>query len=184
MELAKWVTSHPFFAEAAVNRMWGYFFARGIVDPVDDFRSTNPATHPELLRALADDFKQHQYDLKHLIGTIVRSRTYQLSSVPNDTNKDDVINYSHSLPRALDAEVLLDAISALSGVPEVFTRATGTGGRDPAGTRAIISSDTDSYPSRFLDMYGRPDRMMIPQRDWQSESDPGAPHAGRQVLHG
>jgi uncharacterized protein DUF1549/uncharacterized protein DUF1553/Big-like domain-containing protein len=165
MELAKWMTSHSFFAEAAVNRMWGYFFGRGIVDPVDDFRSTNPPTHPELLKALADDFVSHKYDLKHLVRTIARSRTYQLASAPNETNKGDLLNYSHALPRAIDAEVLLDAISTVSGVPEVFFRATGAGGKDPAGTRAICIKDTDSYPSRFLDMHGRPDRMMVPQRD-------------------
>jgi hypothetical protein len=165
MELAKWMTSHPFFAEAAVNRMWGYFFGRGIVDPVDDFRSTNPPTHPELLKALAGDFVSHGYDLKHVVRTITRSRTYQLSARPNETNKGDVLNYSHGSPRAMDAEVLLDAISTVSGVPEVFFRATGAGGKDPVGTRAISIKDTDSYPSRFLDMHGRPDRMMVPQRD-------------------
>lgn len=165
MELAKWMTSHPYFAEAAVNRMWGNFFGRGIVDPVDDFRSTNPPSHPELLNALADDFSKHRYDLKHLIRVITNSRTYQLSSVPNETNADDMVNYSRSWPRAMDAEVLLDAISTLSGVPEDFVRASGAGGKEAPGTRAINIKDTDSYPSRFLDMYGRPDRMMVPQRD-------------------
>ena len=77
------MTSHPYFAEAAVNRIWGYFFARGIVDPVDDFRSTNPPTHPELLAALAADFREHGYDLRRLMKTIVSSRTYQLSHRPN-----------------------------------------------------------------------------------------------------
>ena len=165
MELANWMTRHPYFAEAAVNRMWSYFFGRGIVDPVDDFRSTDPATHPELLEALADDFRQNKHDLKHLMRTIVQSRTYQLSNVPNETNKDDTINYSRSWPRALDAEVLLDAISVVSGVPESFARASGAGGKDPMGARAINIKDTDSYASRFLDMYGRTDRMMVPERD-------------------
>ena len=166
MELANWITRHPYFAEAAVNRMWSYFFgSRGVVDPVDDFRSTDPATHPELLEALADDFRQNKHDLKHLMRTIVQSRTYQLSNVPNETNEDDTINYSRSWPRALDAEVLLDAISAVSGVPESFTRASGAGGKDPMGARAINIKDTDSYASRFLDMYGRTDRMMVPERD-------------------
>ena len=109
-ELARWMTSHPYFAEAAVNRIWGHFFARGIVDPVDDFRSTNPPTHPELLAALAADFRSHGYDLRHLMKTIVSSRTYQLSHRPNATNRDDVTNYSRSLSRGLDAEVLLDAV--------------------------------------------------------------------------
>ncbi len=165
MELADWMTRHPYFAEAAVNRMWSYFFGRGIVDPVDDFKSTDPPTHPELLEALADDFRRNDYDLKHLMRMIVQSRTYQLSKIPNKTNEDDTINYSRSWPRALDAEVLLDAISAVSGVPESFTRASGPGGTDPIGSRAIHIKDTDSYASRFLDMYGRTDRMMVPERD-------------------
>ena len=93
MELAKWMTSHPYFAEATVNRMWAYFFGRGIVDPVDDFRLTNPPTHPELLTALARDFSDHGYDLKHLFRTIVLSRAYQSSSIPNETNREDRVNF-------------------------------------------------------------------------------------------
>ena len=96
---------HPYFAEAAVNRMWSYFFGRGIVDPVDDFRSTNPPTHPQLLARLAQDFRTHNHDLRYLIRTIVTSRTYQLSGSPNATNADDRRNYSHALPRPSDAEV-------------------------------------------------------------------------------
>src|SRR5258706_16223747 len=87
LEMAKWMTSHPFFAEATVNRMWSYFYGRGIVDPVDDFRSTNPPTHPDLLAALARDFREHGHDLKHLIRRIVLCRTYQPSSTPNQTNR-------------------------------------------------------------------------------------------------
>lgn len=166
MELAKWMTAHPFFAEAAANRMWSYFFGRGIVHPVDDFRSTNPPTHPELLEALARDFKQHDFNLKHLIRTIVQSKTYQLSSLPNETNKDDVINYSHALPRPLDAEVLLDAITQVSGVPEIFNRSSsGVGGREPQGTRALQLKESDAYPCRFMEIYGRTDRTMVPERD-------------------
>ena len=107
MRLSEWMTSHPYFAEAIANRMWGYFFARGIVDPVDDFHSTNPPTHPDLLKALAKDFRKQGHDLKHLIRLIVQSRTYQLSGSPNATNREDRTNYSRSLPRPLDAEVLL-----------------------------------------------------------------------------
>ena len=134
------MTSHPYFAEAAVNRIWSHFFGRGIVDPVDDFRSTNPPTHPELLDALARDFREHGYDLRHLMKRIVLSRTYQLSSGPNETNRDDVVNYSRSLPRAFDAEVLLDAVVDVTGVPETFSTAVTEGssvGQAPAGTRAI-----------------------------------------------
>ena len=130
------MTSHPYFAEAAVNRIWGYFFARGIVDPVDDFRSTNPPTHPELLAALAADFREHGYDLRRLMKTIVSSRTYQLSHRPNATNREDVTNYSRSLARGLDAEVLLDAVADVTGIPETFSTAITEGatvGQAPGG---------------------------------------------------
>jgi hypothetical protein len=161
MELATWMSSHPYFAEAAVNRIWGYFFGRGIVDPVDDFRSTNAPTHPELLQTLAQDFKEHGYNLKHLMRRIVQSSVYQLSSEPNPTNRGDQINYSHALPRPLEAEVLLDAISNVTGVPEVFE----TDGKEPPGTRAINLQFPASYPSRFMDVYGRPLRSSVPERD-------------------
>jgi len=173
MELAKWMTSHPFFSEAAVNRMWSYFFGRGIVDPVDDFGVTNHATHPELLKALAEDFVQQGHDLKHLIRLIVQSRTYQLSSIPNETNKDDKSNYSHSLPRPLVAEVLLDAVSAVTEVPEEFPRLRG--GIAYKGTRAVQLRESDTYPSIFLDCCGRPNRQMVPERN----NDPNL----RQALH-
>ncbi len=166
-ELARWMTSHPYFAEAAVNRIWGHFFGRGIVDPVDDFRSTNPPTHPDLLAALAKDFREHGYDLRRLMRTIAMSRTYQLSSRPNGANREDAVNYSHALPRALDAEVLLDAVAEVTGVPETFATAVNDGsavGQAPAGTRAINLQDPDMYFSRFLELYGRPNRGAIPER--------------------
>jgi hypothetical protein len=177
-ELARWMTNHPYFAEAAVNRMWGYFFARGIVDPVDDFRSTNPPTHPELLAALAREFREHGYDLRHLMKTIVLSRTYQTSNRPNDNNRNDRVNYSHSIPRALDAEVLLDAVVDVTGVPETFQTAVSDGGavgQAPAGTRAVNLKDPDMFYSRFLELYGRPNRGAIPERS-------GRPNLA-QALH-
>jgi hypothetical protein len=168
-ELAKWMTSHSYFAEATVNRMWSYFYGRGIVDPVDDFRSTNPPTHPQLLRRLAGYFADNGYDLKKLMRLIVLSRTYQLSSRTNATNEDDQVNYSHAIPRPLDAEVLLDAISDVTGVPETFSTmlpdAKGSGGRAPAGTRAVQLKETDIYYSPFLDIYGRPNRFSVPERN-------------------
>lgn len=177
-DLAAWMTSHPYFAEAAVNRIWGQFFGRGIVDPVDDFRSTNPPTHPELLAALAKDFKDHRYDLRHLMKTIVSSRAYQIAHQPNKTNRNDVVNYSHSLARALDAEVLLDAVVDVTGVAETFATAVNDGsavGQAPAGTRAINLKDPDMYFSRFLELYGRPNRGAIPERS-------GKPNLA-QALH-
>jgi hypothetical protein len=167
-ELARWMTSHPYFAEAAVNRIWGYFFARGIVDPVDDFRSTNPPTHPELLAALAKDFREHGHDLRRLMKTIVSSRTYQLSHQPNDSNREDVTNYSRSLSRGLDAEVLLDAVADVTGIPETFSTAITEGatvGQAPARTRAVQLRDPDTFFSRFLELYGRSNRGAVPERN-------------------
>jgi hypothetical protein len=160
-EFARWVTAHPYFAETLVNRMWGYLFGRGLVDPVDDFRSTNPPTHPDLLKALAEDCRLHGYDLKHILRRITRSRAYQLSSTPHESNREDSLNYSHFIPKPLEAEVLLDAISQVTGVPEIFEN--GQGGQAPPGTRAIQLEVPDIYPSDFLQMYGRPNLQQIPE---------------------
>jgi hypothetical protein len=167
---ARWISSHPYFAEAAVNRVWSWFFGRGLVEPVDDFRSTNPSTHPELLERLAADFREHGHDLRRLMRLIVTSRTYQLSGIPNETNKNDQINYSHALPRPMDAEVLLDAISDVTGVPEVFSTSVSdapaaSAGQAPLGTRAINLHQADVYYSRFLELYGRPNRLTVPERN-------------------
>lgn len=167
-ELARWMTANPYFAEATVNRIWGHFFARGIVDPVDDFRSTNPPTHPELLAALAEDFRMHNHDLRRLMRTIVLSRSYQTSHKPNATNRDDVTNYSRSLSRGLDAEVLLDAVTDVTGLPEAFSTAITDGatvGQAPAGMRAIQLRDPDTFYSRFLELYGRANRGAVPERN-------------------
>ena len=167
--LADWMVKQPYFAEAAVNRIWSWFFGRGMVEPVDDFRSTNPPTHPELLRRLAQDFRSRNHDLRYAIRQIVTSATYQLSGVPKGNNESDRTNYSHALPRALDAEVLLDAICDVTGVPETFTMG-GSGesknpGRAPLGTRAIGLREPDLFYSRFLDVYGRPNRLTLPERN-------------------
>ena len=168
-ELAKWMTAHPYFAEATVNRMWKHFFGRGIVDPVDDFRSTNPPTHPKLLSRLGSDFAENGYRLKRLIRLIVTSRAYQLSSTANETNAADRINYSRALPRPLDAEILFDAITDVTGVQERFevgtNRGVWKGGTAPKGTRAVQLKETDIYPSVFLDLYGRANRFSVPERD-------------------
>jgi hypothetical protein len=167
-QLAEWMVRHPYFAEAAANRMWSYFFGRGLVDPVDDFRSTNPPTHPELLARLAKEFRDHGHDLRHLMRVIVSSRAYQLSGVPTPRNRDDRTNYSHYLPRALDAEVLLDALTSVTGVPEDFTSNVAStdppSARAPLGTRAITLRQPEVFYSRFLDVYGRPNRLALPER--------------------
>ena len=162
MRLAEWATSQAYFDEAIVNRMWGLFFSRGIVDPVDDFRLTNPPTHPELLETLAKDFRENRHDLKYLIRLITQSQTYQLSSDPNRTNKDDKINYSHSIARPLDPEVLLDAVSQVTGVYEEFDNWMYSS--EPPGMRAINLPWPDAVPSQFMDVYGRPNRLTVPER--------------------
>ena len=165
MALAEWIIAQPAFAETVVNRVWGYFFGRGIVDPVDDFKVSNPPTHPVLLSALAEDFVEHGYDLKHLMRLIVRSRTYQTSGVPNRTNREDGINYSRALARPLQATVLLDAISHATGVPEEFPvhpKTVRTGAARP-GARAI-DLIPELFPCHFLDVYGRSMRKSLPEK--------------------
>jgi len=138
------------------------------VEPVDDFRSTNPATHPDLLARLAEEFRRSGHNLRALMRTIAVSRTYQLSAEPSATNRADRVNYSHALPRPLLAEVLLDAITTVTGVEELFTTiVTATGKvtqRTPAGMRAIHLREPDVFYSRFLDLYGRPNRLALPER--------------------
>jgi hypothetical protein len=134
---------------------------------VDDFRSTNPPTHPDLLAELARYFSRERYDLKALMRTIVQSRTYQLSSQSNPTNRADEVNYSRARPRALDAVVLLDAISRVTGVDEEFAwHAFVGGGAARTGTRAV-ELVPEIAPCRFLDAYGRPNRQALPERSNQ-----------------
>src|SRR5262249_36155619 len=109
-QLADAILRDSRFAQALVNRYWAHFLGRGIVEPIDDMRATNPPSNPELLNALAKDFIEHKFDLKHLVRTICTSKTYQLSSVASEQNKNDMQNFSRHLPKRLLAEVLLDAI--------------------------------------------------------------------------
>ncbi|MCE9607312.1 MAG: DUF1549 and DUF1553 domain-containing protein [Planctomycetia bacterium] len=154
--LADWMASpeNPYVARTMVNRMWGHFFNRGIIHPIDDARSTNPPSNPELIDALAHDFIAHKYDIKHLIRTICNSAAYGISSVPNGTNRDDAQNYARYYPRRMQAEVLLDALSQVLDAPTKFRAA---GGEFPAGTRAIDLPD-EAVPNHFLDVFGRPAR--------------------------
>lgn len=157
IQLAQWMTQpdNPFFARTMANRMWAHFLGRGIVHPIDDFRSTNPPSNPELLDALTQEFIASQYDVRHLIRTICNSYAYRLDSRPNDSNRDDVQTYARFHPKRLSAEVLLDGISQILEVPTEFA---GGPGKFPAGTRAIDLPD-ENVPSHFLDMFGRPARM-------------------------
>ena len=160
--LAERMIASPYFSEAAVNRIWGYFFSRGIVQPVDDFRTTNPPSHPELLKALANDFREQGFDLKHLMRLIVQSHTYQLSSAANDTNRNDRTNYSRALPRKLEAAVLLDAISRVTAVDEDFQFHKATGGGAAVPGALAVSMVPEVCPSQFLDAYGRSMRQAPP----------------------
>ena len=151
-QLAKWITlpDNPWFAQNLVNRVWAHYTGRGLVEPVDDVRLTNPPTNPELLQALATHFISKGYDLRELIRTITASRTYQLSSHPNDTNERDEQNYSRALFKRIGAEVLADAISQVTEISDKFPGI-------PAGTRAIQLWDNE-VPHYFLKTFGRPSR--------------------------
>ena len=161
-QMAELITTHPYFAEAIVNRIWSYFFHRGFVEPVDHFSSVNPPSHPELLVDLADQFRENGHDLQMLIRTIVSSRSYQLSATPNETNRSDQFNFSHARPRPLVAEVLLDAIAQVVGVPIKFEKTSGT--RAPPGRRAIQLKMPAKIKSHFMEVYNRPFRRTLPER--------------------
>jgi hypothetical protein len=121
-KLFEWMRSrdNPFFARALVNRIWGHYLGVGIVDPVDDFSQANPASNPELLEALAEDFLDHNFDFRYMERVILNSRIYQLSSKTNASNKLDKRNYAHAYVRPLMAEVVIDTLNAALGVAEVF----------------------------------------------------------------
>ena len=148
--LADWLMSpeNPFFARAAVNRVWANFFGRGLVEPVDDFRISNPCVNNPLLDALARDFAAHKYDLKYLMRTIMQSRLYQLSSTPNASNLADTKNFSRGYRRRLPAEVLLDAVDEAVDVPSSFQAM-------PAASHAI-QAWSYKIDSHLMDAFGRP----------------------------
>ena len=153
LELADWMSrkDNPFFAHTLVNRYWKHFFNRGLVEPEDDMRETNPPVNPELLSAMAAEFVKSGYDMKALIRSIVSSTTYQLSAVPNAHNARDRQNFSRYYPKRLNAEVLYDAVNRLLDVESTFA------GQAP-GTRAVALPDNSYNQSNyFLTVFGRPD---------------------------
>ncbi len=162
--LAAWVTAseNPTFAKVMVNRVWADFMGRGIVDPVDDLRATNPPSNPELLDALAADFRKNGYDVKRLIKTITTSYVYGLSTTPNERNVGDLRNYSRHYRQRLRAEVLLDMVSDATGVPEKFEAM-------PPGSRAMEVWTARSQ-STFLDSFGRPDPNQDPPCERTTET--------------
>ena len=173
--LVDWMVDakNPFFARAVVNRYWAHFFAKGIVDPVDDMRVTNPPSNPELLDALAEDFIKHNYSLKHLIKQMVKSRTYQLSAMPNEFNKNDKKAFARYYPRRMSAEVLFDAVSQVTNSPATFQ---GLPTDRFAPNRALMLPD-EAFPSYFLDVFGRPQRISACECERVSEANLA------QVLH-
>ncbi|HEV3142864.1 MAG TPA: DUF1549 and DUF1553 domain-containing protein [Gemmataceae bacterium] len=164
--LADWVASpgNPFFARTQVNRVWFHLLGHGLVDPDDDFRATNPPSHPELLDALSRDFAAHHFDLRHAIRTIVNSRTYQLSALPNATNREDELNCSHAQIRRLEAEPLLDAVAQVSGVPIKFAgQSEGLRAVQLPGVQLQARGKRSGGPGmseKFMKTFGKPERLL------------------------
>jgi hypothetical protein len=151
--LAEWLTSrdNPFFAKAIANRMWSYFMGKGIIDPVDDIRASNPPSNPALLEALEKDFVAHDFDLRYLMRTIVSSRAYQASIATNEWNASDRDNFSHAIPRRLSAEEIMDAVSSAAGARARFPDV-------PEDMTASQLVDPHIGREGFLDVFGRPPR--------------------------
>ena len=162
-KLAAWMTAprNPWFARAIVNRVMKHYLGRALVEPVDDFRVTNPPSNQALLDALAADFVRNGYHLRHTIRLLLNSRVYQLSSRPNESNREDQLNYSRYYPKRLMAEELIDAVSQVTGVPEKYRG-------QMLGARAM--SIPQGAPSYFLQTFGRAKaREVICERDNQPD---------------
>jgi hypothetical protein len=162
-KLVEWMVrpDNPFFARALVNRYWAHFFSRGIVEMADDMRVSNPPSNEPLLDALAKDFVQHRFDLKHLVRTICTSRTYQMSSTPNEHNGKDKQNFARFYPRRLSAEVLFDAIDQVTGAPLKFTSpksAKGGGNTVKSNATRAIDLPDESVRTQLLVAFGKPER--------------------------
>jgi hypothetical protein len=161
---AAWLAddANPFFARAQANRVWFHLFGRGLVDPIDDFRATNPASHPKLLDELAADFARGGFRLKPLLRTIMKTRTYQLSGETDETNADDEVNYSHALPRTISAEPLLDALVQVIEAPIKFNGyPAGMKAVQVPGVRAIRPRDEPlTSADAFLEKFGKPPRLL------------------------
>lgn len=175
--LAQWLTTDTnlWFARVQANRIWRHLMGRGLVDPPDDFRLTNPASHPALLDDLAKDFVAHKYDMRYLIRLIMNSRAYQLDSEPSETNQDDQSNYSHALVRRVGAEQLLDCQSQVIGTPLKFAgfpagfRAAQLPGVRPESKGKRRSNQLD----QFLDLFGKPPRLVTTDTERSCECNLG-----------
>src|SRR5438552_16997894 len=162
--LANWLT-HPtntFFDRVQANRIWFQVMGRGLVEPPDDFRATNPASHPALLDALAQDFVNHGFNVRYLIRLIMNSRTYQLASEPNESNEADELNFSHTVVRRLGAEQLLDCQSQVAGVPLKFAGyPSGLRAAQLPGVRPESKGKRAANPlDQFLEVFGKPPRLL------------------------
>lgn len=161
--LGEWLAdpANPFFAKAQANRIWFHLFGRGLVDPIDDFRESNPASHPELLDHLAREFTRGGFRLKPLVRTIMNSATYQLASETNETNATDEANFSRAIPRRISAEPLLDALSqALDTPPRFNGYPSGLRAIELPGVQAVRSRDqAPSRSDKFLTLFGKPPRL-------------------------
>ncbi len=155
-QLGEWLiqTTNPYFARAVVNRVWATFFSRGFVNPVDDFRDSNPPVNEPLLEAVAQQFIAHDFDLKWLMATLMESALYQTQTEPNESNLRDTKNFSRFYRHRLPAEVLLDAVCQITEVPETF-------GGLPPDSRAM-EAWTYKIGSHFLDAFGRPNSSSDP----------------------
>ena len=153
--LSDWLTAseNPYFAKAISNRLWAHYLGRGLIEPIDDIRETNPASNEPLMQALADHMRDVNFDLKAFTRTILNSRVYQLSAETTESNATDLQNFSHAAYKTLPAEVLLDAISHTTGVEEKFNGW-------PAGYRAIQLWEA-RLPSYFFTIFGRPARTTV-----------------------
>ena len=151
--LVDWMAKpdNPFFARVLVNRLWGHFMGRGLVNEVDDMRESNPPSNPKLLDALAKDFVDHKFDVRHIVRTLVNSRVYQLSSAPTEHNKDDRQNFARFYARRLIAEVLLDAVDQTTGTRTRFGNI--------ADSARAVDLPHEGFGSYFLDTFDRPKRV-------------------------
>ena len=176
--LAAWMTraDNPLFARAQVNRIWYHLMGRGIVDPIDDFRATNPASHPALLDALTAEFVKSGFSLRHVIRLIMNSRAYQTASEPNDTNAGDELNYARAALRRLTAEQMFDTLHQVAGVTAEFKG-------QPAGTRAAElpgariegrrGKRAQMSPDVFLAMFGKPPRLLTCECERSTDTSMG-----------
>jgi hypothetical protein len=173
LPLAAWLTSaeNELFVRSQANRIWYHLMGRGLVEPIDDFRATNPAVNPDLLDALADDLVRSGFDARHLVRVIMNSRTYQLSAEPNETNAGDEVNFSRAIVKRLPAEELLDALTdVIGGTHRLYDSPEGTRAgqawgvgafqRRPMGQRRGQRRGMQNDAEKFLKLFGKPPRLL------------------------